>query len=459
MGLLPRAALAEAREGTDRDRRYGLVVPDCLARAIPHAAGLLNRRFGTQPIDQLLEDASRATIDGSLPLGEFPPKLRASIESFRREHAVERDIEGSIQTPSWFVKHHAARLLSVDLRTTFESLLNEAEEWLPSQAKSLREEGAVEGSAMVIQRGLESVSKLEANAENTDSTLERLKRCRVKVAGEEWPDVHSDQWKERLRVLRLALITELVQLTPLLSTKPPSGDLPDSFGFAYTTLCDAMIEALQDMDATTFELVYPILVPSALTAHNRVKSELAESSVENVLYFSTDVMLDVMDISGYAYLWKFGLGKERFWESVTGVWDDLLSRYRTLAALIRLIAGGEDFHRQRFATSPRSEVRWQWRGRMRQLLEDKGFAPRHTTSHTLPNVIAIDPVASTYLQHWRSRKARDLMLSEYLLKRQEAEGIPLPRGVKDLQEGAKMVSDNRAKGRVEGGPGIPGGIW
>lgn len=453
-----RAESTETRGGTDRDERYGLAVSDSLARAIPHAAGFLYRRFGNPPLDQLLDDASKAARDKSLALGEFPPRLRASIESFRMEHAVERDIEGSIQTPSWFVQHHAARLLSVDLRTTLESLLNEAEQWLPSQAKSLREEGAVEASAMVIQRGLESVSKLEANAGSTDSTLERLKRRRVKAAGKEWPDVRTEQWKERLRMLRLSLITELVQLTPLLSTKPPGGDLPDSFGFAYTTLCDAMIEALEDMDTTTFELVYPILVPSALTAHNRVKSELAESSAENVLYHSTDVMLDVMDISGYAYLWKFGLGQERFWGNVTGVWDGLLSRYRKPVDLITLIAGGEDFHKHRLATSPRSEIRWQWRGRMRQLLEDKGLAPRDITSRTLPNVIAIDPVASTYLQHWRSRKARDLMLSEYLLKRQEAEGIPLPRGVKDLRKGAKIVSDHRAKGRVEGGPGFPGGI-
>ena len=347
----------------------------------------------------------------------------------------------------------------MDLRTTFESLLNEAEQWLPSQAKSLREEGAVESAAMLIQRGLESVSKLETNAERTDSTLEKLKRRRVKTAGEEWPDVNPEQWKGRLRVLRLALIKELVQLTPLLSTSPPQGDLPDSFGFAYTTLCDAMIDALKDMDAATFDLVYPILVPSALKAHDRVKSELAESSAENVLYFATDVMLDVMEISGYAYLWKFGLGEERFWDSVTGVWDGLLSRYRKPADLITLIARGEDFHKQQFATSPRSQIRWQWRGRMRQLLEDKGFAPRNIVSRTLPNVIVIDPVASTYLQHWKFRKARDLMLSEYLLKRPEAEGIPLPRGVEDLREGAKIVSDNRASGRVEGGPGFPGGIW
>ena len=457
IGSAARAVPAEVREGTDRDRRYGLAVPDCLARAIPHAAGFLNRRLGALALDQLLEDASKATMDGSLPLGEFPPRLRANIESFRIEHSVERDIEGSIQTPSWFVQHHAARLLSVDLRTTFESLLNEAEQWLPSQAKLLREGGAVESAAMLIQRGLESVSKLETNGERTDSTLEKLKLRRVKTAGEEWPDVNPEQWKERLRVLRLGLVKELVQLTPLLSTDPPSGDLPDSFGFAYSTLCDAMIDAL--MDATTFELVYPILVPSALRAHDRVKSELAESPAENVLYFSTDVMLDVMDISGYAYLWKFSLGKERFWDNVTDVWDDLLSRYRKPADLIRLIAGGEDFHNQRLATSPRSEIRWQWRGRMRQPLADKGFAPRRLVSRTLPNVIAIDPVASTYLQHWESRKARDLMLSEYLLKRPEAGGIPLPRGVDDLREGAKMVSDNRASGRVEGGPGFPGASW
>ena len=459
VGSAARAVLAEAREGTDRDRRYCLVVPDCLARAVPHAAGFLYRRFGSLSLNQLLEDAWQATIDGSLPLDEFPPRLRANIESFRIKHSVERDIEGSIQTPSWFVKHHAARLLSLDLRATYESLLNEAEQWLPSQGKALREEGAVESSTMVLQRGLESVSKLRTSAESTDTALEKLKQSRVKAVGREWPDVNTERWRERLRVLRLALIKELVLLTPRLSTDPPSGDLPDSFGFAYATLCDAMVEALKDVDATTFELVYPMLVPTALEAHDRVWSELAESSAENTLYFATDVLIDVVEIAGYAYLWKFSLGKERFWDKVTGVWDDLLSRYRKPAELITLIVGGEDFHKQQFATSPRSEIRWQWRGRMRRLLEDEGFAPDSITSRAPPKAIAIDPVASSYLRNWEFGKARHVMLSEYLLKRPEAEGIPLPRGVKELRDGAKMVADNRARGRGEDGPGFPGGVW
>ena len=395
----------------------------------------------------------------SLSLVEFPPRLRANIESFRLKHSVERDIEGSIHTPSWFIKHHAARLLSVEVRTTFESLLNEAERWLPSQAKSLRKEGTVEGSAMVIQRGLESVSKLATNAENTERTLKDLKRRRMKTAGEEWPGVNPEQWRERLRVLRLALIKELVQLTPHLSTNVPRTDLPDSFGFAYTTLCDAMIEALMDMDAATVEVGYPVLVPSALGAHDRVRTELTEDPVESALYFSTDIMLDVLEISGYAYLWKFCLGEARFWDSVTSVWDDFLSRYQKPTKLITLIARGEDFHKQQFATSPRSQMRWQWRGSVRQLLRDKGFTPRDIASNTLPKVIAIDPVASSYLRDWESCRARDLMLSEYLLKRPEAEGIQLPRGVEDLRSEARRVSDDRAAGRVEGGPGFQGRTW
>ena len=454
-----RGASAEMSEATDRDRFHGLAVLDGLARALPNAAGHLYQRLGTLRLDELLNDASKAAIRESLPLEGFPPRLRANIESLRLEHSVERDVEGSIQTPSWYTRHHAARLLSVDIRITFESLLNRAEQWLPSQAKSLREEGAVEAAVMVIQRGLEAVSKLKVCAEDTNSRLEELKRHRVKTAGEEWPDVNLKRWQERLRVLRLTFINELVHLTPLLATTPPTGDLPDGFGFAYTTLCDAMIEALEDMDAATFELVYPIVVPSALKAHDRVRTELAESSFESALYFSTDVMLDVMDVSGYAYLWKFGLGEDRFWDNVTGAWDDVLSRYRRPAHLITLIARGEDFHKQRLATSPRSEIRWQWRGRIRQLLEDRGFAPRNIVSKTLPKVIAIDPAASSYLQHWEFCKARDLMLSEYLLKRPEVEGIDLPRGVEDLRQRAKRVSDNRASRRVEGDPGFPGGNW
>ena len=449
----------ETHEGTDRDRLHGLAVLDGLARAIPDAAGSLNQRLATLRLDQLLDNASEAAIQESMPLGEFSPRLRENIESFRLEHAVERDIEDSIRTPSWFIQHHAARLLTVDLRTTFESLLERAELWLPAQAKSLREDRAVEAAAMVVQRGLESVSKLEAAAEYTNSRVEELKRRKVSIAEEEWPDVDPEYWRERLRGLRLTLIKELVRLTPLLSADPPRGDLPDSLGFAYTTLCDATIGALSDMDIVTFQRVYPALVPSALTAHNRVKAELAENSAENVVYFSIDVMLDVVDIAGYAYLWKFCLGEDRFWDTVTDVWDSVLSGDSKSAYLIRLITLGQDFHRKQLATSPRSETRLQWQGRIREVLEDNGFVLRGITSNRPPRVIAIDPTASTYLAAWHARRPRDLMLSEYLLKRPEARQMQLPWDVENLRRDARRLLADRAAGRVEGGPGFSGGLW
>ena len=453
-----REASTEASDTTDRDRLHGLAVMDGLARAIPNAVGHLNRRLGTLRLDQLLDDASEAAIRESFPLEGFPPRLRANIESLRLEHSVERDVEGSIRTPLWYTQHHAARLLSVDIRNTYESLLKRAEQCLPSQAKSLREEGAVEAAVMVTQRGLEAVSKLEIAAEDTMSRLEELKRRWVKTAGEPWPDVNLKQWHERLRVLRRSFIDELVHLTPLLVTTPPTGDLPDGFGFAYTTLCVAMIDALEDMDPATFALVYPIVVPSALKAHDRVKAELDESHVESVLYFSADVMLDVMDIAGYAYLWKFSLGERRFWDSVASVWDALLSHRANPSDLIRLITLEQDFHKQRFATSPRSEIRWQWQARMRQVLEDNGFAPRGITSNKRPKVISVDPTASTYVATWHARKARDVMLSEYFLRRPEAEGIQVPSDIEELRRGARRLLDDRAAGRVEGGPGFSGGF-
>ena len=441
---------AEMQEGTDRDRLYGLAVLDNLVQSVPNAAGSLNQRLSSLPLEQLLQHASKAAFDESRPLEVFSPKLRAVVESLRKAHLFEKDVEGSVQTPSWFVQHHLARLLSEDVRTTFESLLNGAERWLPSQARQLGRDGPIEGSIAVIGRGLESVFKLEASAEMVVNTLEKLKRHRAEVVGEEWPNVNSEEWQKRLRKLRLTFIEELVELVPRLPTTPPKGDLPDSFGFAYTTLCNATFDALGEMDTATFELVYPVLLPNTLAAHDRVRSELIESPVENALALSVDIILDVIEISGYAYLWKFALGKEGFWDCVTSVWDVLLSGHQNPERLINIIALGADFHQGQFSISPRSTIRQQWRQRATHILRDKGFAPRGFLSDAVPTVIAIDPVASSYIQEKDIHDARDLMLSEYILKRPEAQGIQAPRSVVNIRRGASRVSDNRQAGRVEG---------
>ena len=55
--------------------------------------------------------------------------------------------------------------------------------------------------------------------------------------------------------------------------------------------------------------------------------------------------------------------------------------------------------------------------------------------------------------------ARDLMLSEYLLRRSEARDLDLPRGVANLRDGATRVSENRASGLVEGTSRLSGASW
>ena len=423
---------------------------------IPAAVASLYGRLSDQSLEQLLGRASKAATQASLSLAEFPPNARTSIELFRKQHSFETEVEGSLLTPSWFVQHHVARLLSVDMKTTFVFLLGKAEGWLTSLAKSLRDDDDVEASAMVIQRGVETVLKLEASSTKMRDALEELKERKVDTAGKEWPDVDTAEWNERLRLLRLALLSELVRVTPRLRSDPPSGDLPDSFGFAYTTLSDASVTALEEVDAATFELVYPVLVLSALKAHDRVRVELAESPAENMLFLSADVVLGVVEISGYAYLWNFALGKSEFWARVTRVWDGLLSGHPNSEDLIKSIVLEAAFHKAHLPISPRSEMRWQWKRRIGHVLAEQGFAPQNLGSSRVPKVVSVDPMASAHLRSWDMRDARDLMLSEYVLRRPEAEGLDLPRGVEEIREEAKRVSDNRAAGVVEGGSGLGG---
>lgn len=444
-----RGPSVKVNEVTDRDRLHGLVMLDGLARAIPDAAGLLNQRLDNLQLNQLLNDASNATRSKSISLEKFPPRLRTIIESLRLKYSFERDVEGAVQTPAWYIQHHAAYFLSIDIRNTFESLLDRAEQYLPSQAKSLLDDGNIDAAVMTVQRGLEAIFKIEVCAKKTNNRMEELKHWRwAKADGQEWPSVNLEQYLERLRILRLIFIKELAHITPSLSTTPPTGNLPDSFGFAYTTLCDATIKALEDMDIATFRSVYPILIRTAFRAHERVTAELTESPVEDIVYFSADIVTDMMDISGYAYLWKFVLGEDCFWDSMKSIWDTTLSEHKNPSDLITVIMLWHDYHREHFFTSPREQIRWQWNENVRQVLEGKGFALHGISLRRCPKVIALDPIAAAYLAAWDKHKPRDLILSEYFLKRAMARDLSVPRNVKELRKEARKVSDERAAGET-----------
>ena len=94
----------ESHEPADRHGLGRLALVDSTAGMVPAAVAALNRRLSDQSLDQLLSSASRAATQFSLSLAEFPPTARTSIDSFREQHSFETDVEGSLHTPSWFVR-------------------------------------------------------------------------------------------------------------------------------------------------------------------------------------------------------------------------------------------------------------------------------------------------------------------------------------------------------------------
>ncbi|MCY3930388.1 MAG: hypothetical protein OXH70_01595 [Acidobacteria bacterium] len=271
---------------------------------------------------------------------------------------------------------------------------------------------------------------------NTDQLELGLKIVDEHFDSRDWASPEAHERAERDRFDRLALLDCV------------AANIPDTAGALnrrLATLCSEAMTALEDIDAATFEQVYKALVPAAFRAQDRVVEELAEAAADSTLLASSDLMMELLEISGYAYLWKFALGEDRFWDCVTTVWDEELSSPAGSVKSIFLSIFGEIFRAGVPGLSPRGEIRWQWKARARHVLEERGFAPRTLVSQGDATIVALDPLSDYCVRNWDMANARDLMLSEYILNRPEAEGLQMPRNVKDLRSGAGRLLKRRAQ--------------
>ncbi|MCY4172042.1 MAG: hypothetical protein OXF08_10680 [Bacteroidetes bacterium] len=440
-------------EMTNRDELYNFSIKDGLARLIPNVIAHLHKGLSGLPLDKILDEASDVVLKKSRARKQFPTQLQKTVESLYLSCSFEKDINGSIVTPSWFTHHYLAYSMSENIISIIELFLEQTEQWLIQQVNYLQEIGDIESAVMVIQRGLEAVSKLWSTTQIASTRLEDLKKWRMeKVVGQEWPNANFERWHKQLHGLQSTFIIELTQVTPRIPTTSPNNNLPDHFGFAYTTLCNSMVEALEKMDTDSFDRAYPVLVSSAFKAQQRVMTELKEYPDDHKLYYSIDVFLDMMDISGYAYVWKFGVGEDCFWDIVMDSWKVTFSNYPNPAVFIKWITVGQEYHSQRRLSSQRSQIRWQWKERMQNFLNNKGFALKDYSSHRIPKIIAVNPTVAAYFAAWSNYSPRDLFLSEYILKSHKAKGIRVPQKIEEFRNNVQRVQKNRAEGQVEGVP-------
>lgn len=358
-------------------------------------------------------------------VGAMPREVIQQAEYVSLGLEAERAVEGQSVSPVWYQRQMLVLGFLRFLTPTLKKLVDDLESEVAGEADRLISQKRIVYAAEVLQRGMEACHKSAVALEEAQKCLTRLGPCQ-RVPDVPWPLPDWTALEQKVQKVRERVIAGLAKLSPALSVMPQFDQWPDYFGHAYSVCADECIAFLASRNVSLFKEVFPSFFEAALIAHNRLRSQLAQTEVRARMALSSDPIIDLLDISGYALIYS-ELDSLSFWDIARQTWDEYLTKLPDPKQTAEFIASLVEYRRTFFAVSPRAVFRTAWQQELeaqlvqRKLIEKRFFGPGEFLEEpaTHPSKIIRALTRSGYVFD----NAHDVFMVCYLLKRPEASGL------------------------------------
>lgn len=393
-------------------------------RSMVVSLGIAAERITPGQVTELARVA--ATERPGAPIGRpVPEPTRAALSDLRRRISFEIAVEGKRVTPDWYLAEVVARSYARYLKATLENLLEELEDWYGPEARALLAEGQTDFAVHTIQTGLGLCGLFVHHAESVRAAVERLASIQRALLDEAWPVVEIEGTYGRLTRIREQLLETLADSVSRLPKGVPTGDLPDTTGYAFTVLAQESYNALATGNHAIFRKLYPALLELWLTMDQRLRIELADHSVETRLVLEGDLIMDLLELSGFAMVFDQLDGGE-VWAVVEAAWGKLLAGSADPAYTLNFILRLYDYRKHASMLSTRDVLRTSWKLDFQRRMEARGFVggafgdgPRTAEP--------VHPIAAVIVRNGMvGPDPADACVAEYLLNLPQAASLEAP---------------------------------
>jgi hypothetical protein len=362
----------------------------------------------------------------------FPRPVTKELEQLASELRAETQIEGTSYAPEWFVTEHVDRSLAEYLASCATHFAKLLDSFFIKAAQASSAEGGNLARGPIVQAGLEYCEKLGVHLGSAKSWFDKLTSSpsREEIP---WPATDWQAIEDQIATARETLLTMLAEAARALQDLPIE-DYPDYFGQLYSFLAQECYQALAQSNEARFVKLFTRFFEIAFWSSQRIREQVGLSA-ETKLLLLTDPLNDLIDLSGFAFIYSELDGKPKFARTTAALWDQHFTgipdpqRTQQLQALA-------SWKRPIFRTTPRDMVRMGWKQHLDRVLREKGLLddmwdrPRvQSRNHSSPLIRAI--CQSPFVLD----NAGDVFVVEYLLMRTELQAFTPPnRRTRELQK-------------------------
>jgi hypothetical protein len=368
----------------------------------------------------------------TLYLQGFDATVLDTLEWLQARLVNELDVEGRLITPAWYCEELIRQALAKRFFDASESLISYAAKKYEEAAAEAERLGSPWFSAAVISREWEYWHKIDAflpQLEKTWTSLTKVKR----VDGLLWAEVNIDALRSVMASRRKKLVT-LMSAKALMLDRGDETSYPDYSGQFLNICADACLDACIANDNSTLAAIFPRYLTGCLVSFDRLRPKGGTDwRAQQEFRVAAAVVLDVMDVSGYAKLLSEVHKDPAIWRTVKRMWGVAIARFGNLEVVLPAATA---ITNSVFQLPHRGTLRSQWHMQINSVLSelptkrlrDGGFGYREVADHPSPLVRllaarpygtlndGIDIFVALYLRKWPAFEKADFGLRSHDLR-------------------------------------------
>lgn len=298
----------------------------------------------------------------------LPSNAIRVLEQTNDSILFERQARVRHGTPNWYIVELVFHELELAIYDQWQLLMGFVETWYVETGKLLSDAKRYKQSVSIYNRAIELARKLDRHIEDIKE-FSRALRKDIKISFLKQAEWNWDIEHKRIANFRNMVIKGQAELIPqLFNTKEFDPDMPDFFGGAVHRTGEACYEALEAGDTARFKVLFRPYFFGVLGIFDSIGLQIKDWETSSAVTWVAEPLLDLFDISGYAYIYTEYHNKPELWNECKVLWDTYLADTPQQLQLFAVISNYHQSHN--FMTTLRTTLRNKWQRRLANLLNN-----------------------------------------------------------------------------------------
>ncbi|MEJ1368570.1 MAG: hypothetical protein RPU35_10220 [Candidatus Sedimenticola sp. (ex Thyasira tokunagai)] len=332
--------------------------------------------LAAMPINVLLaylELFEGSTLDGirkiswtskkSIYKAGFPVHLLKQLEWLYPRLEFEENIESNIVTPPWYIMELLTMTEAENFVNTMNCLYDDSLHLYEHWSKTATTTKHPWLAAVFISSETEYWNKLDHHKDLFDLRWSSLNTDR-RIDGLAWPELKPDELAKKKENRRKDLLALMSLESTLLSLVERPESHPDFAGQFLHSVGESLLNAICENDLTTVETLFKSYFHNSLIQYDNLRPKDGNSDWRNQIDLKIAVapLLDLMDISGYVYLFSEFHEAPALITPVINEWDNYLKDDNEhQVPWLKILVAAVSLTESTFEIAHRSMIRSRWK--------------------------------------------------------------------------------------------------